>query len=84
MRSPGMITGMPGGYGVICSARVPADQQVAVTAGHRQHRCLDRQRAAAGGEEGPLSADRACHQLLSPGQVTVGGLAVIECRPQSR
>ena len=44
--------------------RVPADQQVAAAAGHGQHGRLDRQRAAAGGEERLLCADRVGHQLF--------------------
>jgi hypothetical protein len=44
----------------------------------RQHRGFHRQRAAAGGEERLLGADRLGHQLLSPGQVPAGGLAVIK------
>jgi hypothetical protein len=58
--------------------RVPADQQVTLAAGHGQHGCFDRQRAAAGGKEGPVRADGIGHQLLGPGQIAMRGLAVIQ------
>jgi hypothetical protein len=58
--------------------RVAAEQQVAAAAGHGQHGRLDGQGAAAGGKEGLFRADGVGHQLFGPGQVAVGGLAVIE------
>ena len=50
---------------------VPADQQARPPAGDGEHRRLDRQRTAAGGEERVVGADRVGHQFLGPLQVPV-------------
>ncbi len=57
---------------------VPAHQQLLVRAGHRQHRGLHRQGAAAGGEEGVLGVDGVRHQLFGLHQDGTAGPAVVE------
>jgi hypothetical protein len=58
--------------------RVAGDQQLLAGAGHGQHGGLDRQGAAARGEERLLGADRVRHQLLGLAQHALGLAAVVE------
>jgi len=58
----------PGHYRLV---RISGNQQLTLPSGDREHRRLDRQRAAAGREEGLLGTDRFSHQLLRISQVAV-------------